>query len=116
MAAICAKLPFSLTPKALKGWAAAEPELGLRMTAAANEGERKMASASGIAAPGVGVASFSRVPQNLSAQRDGVELSCARDDIVDSRKPQTLPRHRVIAGGDEHADALLEPRDGLGDA
>jgi|SRR5271167_5041967 len=39
MTALSAKLPFTLTPKALKGWAAAEPELGLRMTAAANEGE-----------------------------------------------------------------------------
>jgi hypothetical protein len=55
-------------------------------------------------------------PPNLTAQREGVELPRAGDDIVDSRQAQTMPGHQVVAGGDGRADARLEPLDRLGDA
>ena len=57
-----------------------------------------------------------RVPKKQSLGAEFEEPSGGGDRIVDSRKPETMPGHRVIAGGDRRADQPLEPCDRLGDA
>ena len=54
-------------------------------------------------------------PSKRLATREFIKPSCSGDDIIDSREPQTMPRHRVIARGDGHAGALLKSCDRLGD-